>query len=433
MNEVRKCSLSGVAFTMDADAFALLAEYIETLKKSYEDSSDGDEIVADIEARIAELILSAQDNTRVVERPLVENIIRQMGSAEDISDTDPAAARRGGPRIPRRLYRDPENAKLGGVCAGIGRYFDIDPVWVRLAVFLPLLVLCLQWIPFFRWIGPMMGNLFGIFIICYLIMWFAVPTARTARQKLEMNGERITEQAIRRTTERTAAQDPDSSARPVVAQAVSAVGQIVLILCKLFAGLIVFGLILAACVLIIALFAIMVGGHDLPLSPSFLEDMSLGIPILGIFLVLTPIILLIYVLMCLIASRKPGGKTILAIFLTWIVGIAMLVGLLYKENAMDRVRREYRPLGRALDKEVVIEGDTMSLRKMLRKYGDEKIVEDDLKSVHISVPSKGIEIVVDKETSQLDITADGKRIRMQAAGENGRTGTPTGEDPVRES
>ena len=64
MNEVRKCSLSGVAFTMDADAFALLAEYIETLKKSYEDSADGDEIVADIEARIAELILSAQDNTR---------------------------------------------------------------------------------------------------------------------------------------------------------------------------------------------------------------------------------------------------------------------------------------------------------------------------------------------------------------------------------
>jgi len=48
MNEVRKCSLSGVAFTMDADAFALLAEYIETLKKSYEDSADGDEIVADI-------------------------------------------------------------------------------------------------------------------------------------------------------------------------------------------------------------------------------------------------------------------------------------------------------------------------------------------------------------------------------------------------
>ncbi|MDE5624507.1 MAG: PspC domain-containing protein [Alistipes sp.] len=414
MNEVRKCSLSGVAFTMDADAFALLAEYIETLKKSYEDSADGDEIVADIEARIAELILSAQDNTRVVERPLVENIIRQMGSAEDISDTDPAAGRRGGPRIPRRLYRDPENAKLGGVCSGIGKYFDVDPVWVRLAIFLPLLVLCLQWIPVFRWIGPMMGNLFGIFIICYLIMWFAVPTARTARQKLEMNGERITEQTIRRTTEQSAALDPDSRTKPVVAEAVSAIGKIVLILCKLFTGVLVFGLILGACILIVALFAIIVGGHDMPLSPHFLEEMNLGIPILGILLVLIPVILLIYVLMCLIASRKPGSKTLLTIFLTWMAGLAMLLGIAYKENAVDRVRREYKPLGRVMNKELIIDSDTTTLGEMLRKFDDEKIVEDDLRSVHISVPSQEIEIVYDKQTSQLDIKADGKRIRMQA-------------------
>lgn len=431
MNEVRKCSLSGVAFTMDADAFALLAEYIETLKKNYEDSADGDEIVADIEARIAELILSAQDSTRVVERPLVENIIRQMGSAEDISETDPAANRRGGPRIPRRLYRDTQNAKLGGVCAGIGKYFDVDPVWVRLTIFLPLLVLCLQWIPVFRWIGPMMGNLFGIFIICYLIMWFAVPTARTARQKLEMNGERITEQAIRRTTEQTAAQDPDSRTKPVVAEAVSAVGKVVLMLCKLFAGLIVFGLILGACALIIALFAIIVGGHDMPLSPHFLEDMNLGIPILGILLVLIPIILLIYVLMCLIASRKPGSKTLLAIFLTWIAGLAMLVGLAYKENAVDRVRREYKPLGRVLNQELIIDSDTTTLGAVLREFDDEKIVEDDLRSLHISIPSKGIEIVVDKETSQMEVTADGKRITMQASDDE-RAGIRIGKRQTQE-
>lgn len=431
MNEVRKCSLSGVAFTMDADAFALLAEYIETLKKNYEDSADGDEIVADIEARIAELILSAQDSTRVVERPLVENIIRQMGSAEDISETDPAANRRGGPRIPRRLYRDTQNAKLGGVCAGIGKYFDVDPVWVRLTIFLPLLVLCLQWIPVFRWIGPMMGNLFGIFIICYLIMWFAVPTARTARQKLEMNGERITEQAIRRTTEQTAAQDPDSRTKPVVAEAVSAVGKVVLMLCKLFAGLIVFGLILGACALIIALFAIIVGGHDMPLSPHFLEDMNLGIPILGILLVLIPIILLIYVLMCLIASRKPGSKTLLAIFLTWIAGLAMLVGLAYKENAVDRVRQEYKPLGRVLNQELIIDSDTTTLGAVLREFDDEKIVEDDLRSLHISIPSKGIEIVVDKETSQMEVTADGKRITMQASDDE-RTGIRIGKRQTQE-
>ncbi|MCM1150921.1 MAG: PspC domain-containing protein [Alistipes sp.] len=414
MNEVRKCSLSGVAFTMDVDAYDTLARYIETLKKSYEDSADGEEIVADIEARIAELILSAQDNTRVVERPLIENIIRQMGSAEDISDTDPAAGRRGGPRIPRRLYRDTENAKLGGVCSGIGRYFDVDPVWVRLALFLPLLLTCFRWVSLLWWMGPMMGNLFGIFVICYLIMWFAVPAARTARQKLEMTGERITEQTIRRTTEKSASSDPDSRARPVVAEAVSVFGQIVLMVCKIFAGLLVFGFIMVACGLIIGLFALIVGGHDAPLVPGFLQNINLGIPILGILVVLIPTILLIYVLMCLIASRKPGGKTVLAIFLIWILGIVLLGGLAVSDNAVDRVRKKYQPVERALDSEVIIEGDTTTLREMLRDFDDEQIVEDDLKSVHISVPSKGLEIVVDKETSQLDIQAGGKRITMRA-------------------
>ena len=182
MKEVKKCSISGVAFTLDADAYEELAAYLESLKRSYKDSADGAEIVADIEARIAELILSAQDNARIVEKPLIENIIRQMGSAEDISETADADLHSDTPRIPRRLYRDTENAKLGGVCAGIGKYFDVDPVWIRLGMFLPILLSFLHWIPFMDWTGSMMGNLFGIFVICYVIMWFAVPAARTARR-----------------------------------------------------------------------------------------------------------------------------------------------------------------------------------------------------------------------------------------------------------
>ena len=169
MKEVKKCSISGIAFTLDADAYALLSRYLDSLKATYAETADGDEIVADIEARIAELILSAQDNARIVEKPLIENIIRQMGSAEDISETADTDLHSDTPRIPRRLYRDTENAKLGGVCAGIGRYFDIDPVWVRLGLFLPLLFSCFGWIPFLHWFSPMFGNLFGIFLILSLI------------------------------------------------------------------------------------------------------------------------------------------------------------------------------------------------------------------------------------------------------------------------
>ncbi|MEG1405386.1 MAG: PspC domain-containing protein, partial [Alistipes sp.] len=201
MKEVTKCSISGVAFTLDVDAFETLKTYLDTLRNTYKESEAGAEIVADIEARIAELILSAQDALRVVEKPLILNIIAQMGSPEDISEQPAEASGSGEPRIPRRLYRDTDNAALGGVCAGIAKYFDIDTTWVRLGIFLPLLLSCFTWLPCMGWLGSVAGNLFGIFALCYLVMWFAVPAPRTARQKLEMNGEKITTQSIRETTE----------------------------------------------------------------------------------------------------------------------------------------------------------------------------------------------------------------------------------------
>jgi len=60
MNEIKKCSIAGVSFTLENDAYDVLSTYIESLKETYKDDPDGEEIIADIEARIAELILSAQ-------------------------------------------------------------------------------------------------------------------------------------------------------------------------------------------------------------------------------------------------------------------------------------------------------------------------------------------------------------------------------------
>ena len=414
MKEVKKCSISGVAFTMDADAYEALETYLESLKTTYKDTADGAEIVADIEARIAELILSAQDNTRIVEKPLILNIIRQMGSAEDISresvDRDLHCDT---PRIPRRLYRDTENAKLGGVCAGIGKYFDIDPVWVRLGLFLPLLFTCFGWIPFLHWFSPMFGNLFGIFLICYFIMWFAVPAARSARQKLEMNGEKITAQSIGEVTAATATAcaEPDAKAKPIVAEVVSVFGKVVLILLKLFAGLLVFGLIMGACALIIGLFALVVGGGGI-LSPFFPLGMTLWGPILGIFIVLIPVILLIYVLMCLIASRKPGGTTVLVIFLLWLASFIACACIAIREDVGDRFRAKRNVIEQVLNTEVVIDNDTTTVQKLLKEYESQNVIEDGHKTLHISIPNKSIDITIDKDKAGLEVKADGKRVKV---------------------
>lgn len=419
MNEIKKCSISGVAFTLDTDAYQTLEAYLESLKETYRQTPDGAEIVADIEARIAELILSTQDNARVVEKPLIDNIIAQMGSVEDISESTDSDLRSASPRIPRRLYRDLENAKLGGVCAGIGRYFDVDPVWIRLAMFLPVLLMCLSWVPFLFWAPAMMGNLFGIFVICYLIMWFAVPAARTARQKLEMNGERITEQSIRDTTAATTAFTPDDRARPIVAEAVSAAGKVVLILMKIIAGLMVFGLIMAACALIIGLFALIVGGEGFFTPEIFGNTVSIWLASLGVVVALIPVILLIYVLMCLIASRKPGGKTVLAIFLVWLAAIIACSYVAIRENAGDKVRRKRAVIEQVLESEVVVDGDTTSLNRLLKDFNDESIVEEGRQRLHITIPSKNLSIEVDKERGKLQILSVDKQVTLKADGGEG--------------
>ena len=407
MKEVKKCSISGVAFTMDADAYEALETYLESLKTTYKDTADGAEIVADIEARIAELILSAQDNTRIVEKPLILNIIRQMGSAEDISRES----------VDRDLYRDTENAKLGGVCAGIGKYFDIDPVWVRLGLFLPLLFTCFGWIPFLHWFSPMFGNLFGIFLICYFIMWFAVPAARSARQKLEMNGEKITAQSIGEVTAATATAcaEPDAKAKPIVAEVVSVFGKVVLILLKIIAGFIVFGLIMAACALIIGMFALIVGGEGFFTPAVFGNTVSIWIASLGILATLIPIILLIYVLMCLIASRKPGGKTVLAIFLLWLASIIAVSCVAIRENVGDKFRTKRKVLEQVFQSEIVIDGDTTTLERLLEDYDDESVIEEGRKTLHISVPSKSIDITVDKKQGELRVNADGRKVSVKAS------------------
>ncbi len=403
MKEVIKCSIAGVAFTLDTDAYDTLRRYLDTLNDTYRTTPDGPEIVADIEARIAELILTAQDGSRVVDLPLVRNIIAQLGTPEDISGRWESPAD-GTPRIPRRFYRDTANARLGGVCSGVGRYFDIDPVWIRLAFFLPLLCSFFGWIPLVGWTGPIMGNLFFIFTVCYCVAWFVVPAARSPRQKLEMNGERITAQSIRETA--AASNDADRKAKPIVADAVSALGQVVLIAMKIVAGLLVFGLILTACGLIIGLFAVAVSGPEL-FAHSPLHDSGTWISLLAIGIALLPVLMLIYVLMCLIASRKPGGRIVLAFFLVWMCVVAACSILAVRGNIPRRMLHRRAKIERIMQTEVVLDGDSTTVGNLLRDHERvESVLNTEEHTLRISVPDRHIDISVDKNNASVTVTEE---------------------------
>ena len=244
MNEIKKCSIAGVSFTLERDAYETLSQYLQSLRDTYCDNPDGEEILADIEARIAELILSTQPLDAIIAKPLINNIIKQMGSAAEIDEEGTerhveTEDQYGNPRIPRRLYRDLENGKLGGVCAGIASYFDIDPAWVRLAAFLPLLLTpIIGSMNFLNALLPLTSNLFGFVVLGYLIMWFAIPAASSARQRLEMRGERITADSIRANTSA-----PDQRERTIIAKLVAAFGSFLLICVKIVTLLILIVLV----------------------------------------------------------------------------------------------------------------------------------------------------------------------------------------------
>ena len=320
MNKVKKCSISGVAFIFEDVAYNRLAEYIDSLKNAYKNSAECDEIIADIEARIAELILSVQSNQQqVVCLPLVENIIAQLGSAADISGDDTPADPVTATRIARRLYRDMNNCKLGGVCSGIGKYFNIDPVLIRLAMFAPLILLPIGGISYkIHWISNLGGNLFAVMIILYLILWFVIPVAKTARQKLEMEGEAVTAKAIADHKDAT----DEQRAKSNIASFVAGLGRIGVVLIKAFVFLLLFPLVAVVMALFAAIFACATGlGTDLLEFGNLatLADFGAGLPILAVLTILVPVLVVLYLLIMLVINRRPKGWVLLCSLIAWVM------------------------------------------------------------------------------------------------------------------
>lgn len=330
MNEIKKCSLSGVGFTFEKVAYNRLNDYLTSLKEAYKNSADCDEILADIEARIAELILSAQSDTQcVVTLPIIENIIAQLGSPEDISGEEKQTITEDNTRIPRRLYRDMENSKLGGVCAGLAKYFGVEAVWIRLAIASPLILVVIG-APFLHWLSTIGGNLFGVFLMTYLILWFAIPSAKSARQKLEAEGKPISARTI---ADRQGATQ-EEKAKSSVASAVTTLGSFMVIVLKVLLGLLLFPITFAVFGVLFALIVITIGVGDLFITDignfaGIIEATNeVGVPLVafGLMLVLIPILYIGYLFVTLLINKKPRWWVLFVTIIAW---IALLIGTIF--------------------------------------------------------------------------------------------------------
>lgn len=330
MNEIKKCSISGVGFTFEKAAYDRLNNYLASLKEAYKSNPDSEEILADIEARIAELILSAQSDAQcVVTLPIIENIIEQLGSPEAISGEESKTANNTESRIPRRLYRDLENAKLGGVCAGLAKHFGVDAVWIRLAMASPLILVVIG-APFLHWLSTLGGNLCAVFFITYLILWFAIPEAKSARQKLEAEGKPISASTIANRQGATQEEQAKSS----VASAVTTFGRFMVIVMKVLLGLLLFPVTFVAFFLLLSLVVITAGVGDL-----FIVDIGnfagvvdaaneVGVPLMAfaLLLLLVPAIYIGYLFVTLLINKKPRWWVFLVTIVAWLL---VLIGTIF--------------------------------------------------------------------------------------------------------
>lgn len=196
MKKTLTVNLGGTVFNIDEDAYRLLDNYLMNLKAHFRKEAGADEIVDDIERRISELLAEKLDgNRQVITLADVEGVIARMGKPEEMDDADRESEQRAGEgygpgswtrseetvKVRRRLFRDPDNKMLGGVCSGLAAYLGWDTTLVRLLLFVILI---------FGY-----GTLIPIYIVC----WIIIPEARTAAEKLSMHGEAVTVENIGKT------------------------------------------------------------------------------------------------------------------------------------------------------------------------------------------------------------------------------------------
>ncbi|UCH14357.1 MAG: PspC domain-containing protein [Bacteroidales bacterium] len=362
MKKAVQINIGGRYFHIDEDAYQVLNEYLDSLRAHFEKEKEGgSEIIEDIEQRMTELFTNRlTDSKQVISIEDVREVIKILGRIEDFEFIDEAnesgeeeeeeekeegeGEEKGEKETTfkrkenRRLYRDPDNSYLGGVAGGLGAYFNIDPLWIRL-VFVALIF----------------ANGFGV--ILYFILWVIVPKARTTAQKLQMKGEPVTIQNIEKSisdeyhkVKRNIHKIKDSEkfqkTQDVFSDILNGIGLLFKALVKLIIYIIGIAFIIAGFILIVGLgisFFTRFNWFDTihwpqinfpDLSQIFIDPVNFNLmTICIIILVFVPLLALIYGGIKLIFNIRAKSVFLRATALTaWILALILLITLVFIEG-----------------------------------------------------------------------------------------------------
>jgi membrane protein containing pspC domain len=181
MKEITRIHLAKTPYDIELDAKEVLQKYLSEIKQMM----GSEDTMYEIEARMVELLGErGVQNNGIITMSDVEDLRSKMGLPKEFSDsesTEDSQADLTPSNSPaKRLMRDTDNAIFGGVCAGIAAYWGINPLWVRLLFIIS---------PFIT---------FGTALLVYIIIWISLPEAKTAAEKLQMRGEPVTLDSLKK-------------------------------------------------------------------------------------------------------------------------------------------------------------------------------------------------------------------------------------------
>lgn len=404
MNKTLTVNIGGMVFHIEEQAYEKLRNYLEAIR-GYFTSSDGrDEIIQDIESRIAEIFTERIGNTRQVVLPEdVEFVMESMGRPEQVAGKEPSGgmnpSAEAGERGYRRLYRDGDDKVIGGVCSGISHYVGLDPVWLRL-IFAAAL---------FIW---------GSGVLLYLILLIIIPKAKTASEKLEMKGQPVNIDTIKKTIEEEVEEirsrisgntSNQRKGRTVIANFFDAIGSILVAGIRFIGGFIgiIFGIVILSVLfaLFVTLLAMtgLIGDATLPLflTNTFLTEGQLRLSVVALALVCgIPLVIIIYRLVRSFFKIKSAPKVLgYASAALWVIGMLLGIWLAFSVGS-DFDAKGQRTTNIALDS---LGNDTLCLA-MLEPTEDK--VSDDA-SEQWMFSSSGWSVTKDGDSARIgNVTLD---------------------------
>ena len=333
MKTTENISLAGYSFTIETDAYQELGQYLDEIRAAFGGSDMAEEIAADIEERISELLREICVPGMVVNLEMVNSIKKRIGDPKEMAQNDieqespQQEEQKEETRTPRnrKLYRNIDERVLGGVCSGLGLYFGVDKVIFRLAFL----------IAFFIGVFADVELFLGIAFLGYICLWIATPAARTAEQKREMKGKPVSLEGYRAKDFELGKEVKEMAESPA-AQAFKRIGGVFLGLMLLTAGAggLLSTFIIPALPQIIQheiyeeIHDELIEDWDLPANEEMIMAQITDIHTFWVLLAVTAGILFVWFLyngvMLTFNLKSPSWRPGLVLFIAWIISLLTL-------------------------------------------------------------------------------------------------------------